>query len=65
MKQADLSFEVVKNNDNDAAQYTGGCSGNRSDCCTRTCTRNDNNGNSSETDEWEKYLEINAGVMQY
>lgn len=36
----DLSFEVVTKTTNmaNSGQYTGGCSGSRSDCCTRTCT---------------------------
>lgn len=35
----DLSFEVVNSNSQQAMAYTKECSGSRSDCCTRTCTR--------------------------
>lgn len=60
--QQDLTFEVVLNSI-DSASYTAGCSGGRSDCCTRTCTRQE----ASHTDmtAWEDYLDINAGVLQY
>lgn len=59
----DLSFEVVKTNSKQAATYTRECSGSRSDCCTRTCTRIVDDNSSFEA--WEQYLEINAGVLQY
>ena len=36
----DLSFEVVSKVN--AACYSNACSGSRSDCCTRTCTRPSN-----------------------
>ena len=66
MKTVDLSFEVISNT-NASAKYTGGCSGDRSDCCTRVCTRaaNDEQASESGIDAWEKYLEVNAGVLQY
>ena len=38
MQCLDLTFEVISNT-NATANYTGGCSGERSDCCTRVCTR--------------------------
>lgn len=53
-----LSEEDLIKRDN----YTGGCSGGRSDCCTRVCTRI---GEIATAEEWGKYLEINAGVIQY
>ena len=43
--------------------YTAECSGERSDCCTRVCTR-DNNIIANEV-EWGKFLEIQGGVIQY
>lgn len=44
------------------AEYSAGCSGDRSDCCTRVCTRN----NSMATEEdWGKFLEVEGGVIQY
>ena len=61
----DLSFEVVSKVN--AASYSNGCSGSRSDCCTRTCTRqpNENTNQDSSMQAWDDYLEINAGVLQY
>lgn len=64
MECLDLSFEVIDES-NSTAQYTRICSGARSDCCTRVCTRVDNEDQNSSIDAWEKYLEINAGVLQY
>lgn len=66
MQCLDLTFEVISNT-NATANYTGGCSGERSDCCTRVCTQtgNDEQNSASNLDAWEKYLEVNAGVLQY
>ena len=62
MQCLDLTFEVISNT-NATANYTGGCSGER----TRVCTRagNDEQNSASNLDAWEKYLEVNAGVLQY
>lgn len=62
MEKQNLFFEVIKNS-HDSKSYSDGCSGSRSDCCTRVCTRQEGNNNS--TDAWENYLDINAGVLQY
>ncbi|HEC1736499.1 TPA: hypothetical protein R1670_001080 [Campylobacter coli] len=44
------------------AHYSDNCSGSRSDCCTRVCTR----ANESDAiSEWDNYLEVEAGVIQY
>ncbi|UTG75235.1 hypothetical protein KCG53_08280 [Neisseria subflava] len=59
----DLSFEVVNQQATTMAKYSDGCSGQRSDCCTRVCTRINNEA--SSTDAWDMYLEVNAGVLQY
>lgn len=59
----DLSFEVVRQQTTTMATYSDGCSGSRSDCCTRVCTRINNEA--SSTDAWDMYLEVNAGVLQY
>ncbi|PQK94963.1 hypothetical protein CG436_20680 [Pantoea ananatis] len=64
MGNQDLTFEVISNT-NAASQYTGGCSGSRSECCTRTCTRASDEEQTSSLEAWDKYLEINAGVLQY
>ncbi len=42
--------------------YSAGCSGDRSDCCTRVCTKN---GNHATSEQWGEYLEINSGIVQY
>lgn len=40
-----------------------GCSGNRSDCCTRTCSADQNYVASAEA--WEQFLSIEGGEIQY
>jgi hypothetical protein len=47
----------------DGGRYTNTCSGRRSDCCTRTCTR-EGNLTASE-DAWEAFLKIEGGQVQY
>lgn len=47
----------------DGSMYTDSCSGSRSDCCTRTCSR-DGNFTASE-DAWEVFLKIEGGQVQY
>jgi len=47
----------------DGSMYTDSCSGGRSDCCTRTCSR-DANFTASE-DAWEAFLKIEGGQVQY
>lgn len=64
MKKVSLSFEQIQEDMNQAG-YTGGCSGGRSDCCTRTCTRKDNHSDEDSLQSWDDYLEVNAGVLQY
>ena len=56
-----LQFEEV-NESELFADYTADCSGSRTDCCTRVCTRN---GYVSTEDEWGKFLEVEGGVIQY
>lgn len=40
-----------------------GCSGSRSDCCTRTCSADQNYVSSVEA--WEQFLSIEGGEIQY
>lgn len=47
----------------DGREYTATCSGSRSDCCTRTCSR-DANFTASE-DAWESFLKVEGGQVQY
>lgn len=60
-----LLFEEVNENEI-FADYTAGCSGNRSDCCTRVCTRDFNGHEYAATEEeWGKFLDVEGGVIQY
>lgn len=56
-----LVFEEVSDNDVFAG-YTADCSGSRSDCCTRVCTRD---GIAATEAEWGKFLQVEGGVIQY
>lgn len=47
----------------DGKDYTATCSGGRSDCCTRTCSRDGNFAASEEA--WEAFLKIEGGQVQY
>lgn len=49
----------------EATQYTNTCSGGRSDCCTRVCTRPNAGSDDGSLESWDSYLEVNAGVLQY
>lgn len=44
------------------SDYTDGCSGGRSDCCTRVCGRDMYVATESE---WGQFLEVEGGVIQY
>lgn len=62
-KEKDFKFTVLTEEELVKREnYSAGCSGSRSDCCTRVCTKN---GEVASADEWGKYLELNAGVIQY
>lgn len=60
-EKVDFQFEVLAEEDYSMV-YTGGCSGGRSDCCTRVCTRY---AQPATAAQWGQFLEINAGVVQY
>ncbi len=47
----------------DDRKYSDDCSGSRSDCCTRVCSR-DGNFTASE-EAWEAFLAIEGGQVQY
>lgn len=64
MENISLKFEKVEENSNGAA-YSDGCSGGRSDCCTRVCTRANAKSADDSLKSWDNYLEVNAGVLQY
>ncbi len=44
-------------------EASAGCSGGRSDCCTRVCSADQNFTNS--VDAWERFLSIEGGEIQY
>ncbi len=56
-----LEFEEVKEEEL-FADYTADCSGSRSDCCTRVCTRDDY---VATEEEWGRFLNVEGGVIQY
>ena len=56
-----LEFEEVKEEEL-FADYTADCSGSRSDCCTRVCTRDKY---VAAEEEWGKFLNVEGGVIQY
>lgn len=61
----DDGFEEINIEDGmtDGKNYTAGCSGGVSACCTRTCSRDENFV--SDSIAWEKFLEIEGGQVQY
>lgn len=46
-----------------AVQYTAGCSGSRSACCTRVCSADPAFVGSA--DDWEAFLSVRGGEIQY
>lgn len=65
MNHISFKFKEVTEGGGNEAHYSDGCSGARSDCCTRVCTRNNVNSNEGSLKKWDEYLELNAGVLQY
>ena len=59
-----LQFEEINENEL-LADYTADCSGSRSDCCTRVCTRQCNNDYMNTEEAWGKFLNVEGGVIQY
>ncbi len=64
MQTISLKFKEIDEINPNAA-YSDGCSGSRSDCCTRVCTRNKINTSDESLQAWDEYLDVNAGVLQY
>ena len=64
METINLDFVEINTSDGYGVQYTDTCSGERSDCCTRLCTRRCDSDEESLA-SWESYLEIVSGVIQY
>lgn len=65
METISFKFREVSEESSGQALYSDGCSGARSDCCTRVCTRNNVNSDEGSLNRWDEYLEVNAGVVQY
>lgn len=57
----EIQFDEITENEV-SANYSDGCSGGRSDCCTRVCTRV---GQVASEEEWGKFLAVEGGVIQY
>ena len=50
-----------------AADYTGGCSGERSDCCTKVCSGGCSADGSfvDNASAWDAFLSVEGGQVQY
>lgn len=57
----EIKFEEISENEM-FTDYSAGCSGSRSDCCTRVCTKD---RYVASEEEWGKFLEVEGGVIQY
>jgi hypothetical protein len=64
MTKVSLKFEKLEENAQET-KYSDGCSGSRSACCTRVCTRVNAGSDDGSLDAWDAYLDVNAGVLQY
>lgn len=65
MEKVSLKFKEVTES-KETTGYSDGCSGSRSECCTRVCTRAGVKSNDEDSlKAWDDYLEANAGVLQY
>lgn len=53
----------IKEGMTNGAAYTAQCSGGRSDCCTRVCSKDENFVGNAE--EWEAFLNVEGGAVQY
>ena len=60
----ELLFEEVTESEF-FADYTADCSGSRSDCCTRVCTRDCKDNYETTEADWGKFLDVEGGVIQY
>ncbi|WP_067178168.1 hypothetical protein [Sulfurospirillum sp. UCH001] len=58
-----VGFVEIESLEELSAQYSAGCSGGRSDCCTRVCSQDQNFV--SSTNDWERFLEVKGGQVQY
>lgn len=59
-----LGFSIVSDEDGmNVVEASAGCSGSRSDCCTRVCSADANFTDSAEA--WEQYLAVKGGQVQY
>ena len=63
-----FEFKEIKEKKLDTVGHAASvaCSGGRSDCCTRVCTRNENSSSEENNlQAWDHYLEVESGVLQY
>jgi hypothetical protein len=64
MENVSFQFKVIEDQVGEN-HYSEGCSGSRSDCCTRVCKKDINNASNDSLQAWDDYLDVNAGVLQY
>lgn len=55
--------ELIDKSKESPQAASAGCSGGRSDCCTRVCSADKNYVSSA--DAWEQFLDIQGGEVQY
>ncbi|MDP2367952.1 hypothetical protein [Rhodoferax sp.] len=55
--------ELSDNSKGSPQAASAGCSGGRSDCCTRVCSADQNYVSTAEA--WEQFLDIQGGEVQY
>ncbi len=60
-----FGFVEVNNEDGmiNGQGASAGCSGNRSDCCTRVCSKDEAFVGNNE--DWEEFLSVEGGAVQY
>jgi hypothetical protein len=58
-------FEILDESQGmeNALTYSAKCSGGRSDCCTRTCSADENFV--ADEESWAKFLDVKGGQIQY
>lgn len=59
-----FGFAEIEETDMADKAYSGGCSGERSNCCTRVCSETQK-CRSNSSSEWEDFLSVNGGQIQY
>lgn len=63
LKLEKFGFVEIDETDFSSHNYSRECSGNRSDCCTRVCSKDENFVGT--VNDWENFLEVEGGQVQY